>query len=40
MKGLEYLDGTVLGRLWDELNAHVRFAIAQRGTRRADERMT
>ena len=29
MKGLEYLDGAVLARLWDELEAHVRAAIAQ-----------
>ncbi len=29
MKGLEYLDGVVLSRLWDELEAHVRRAIAQ-----------
>jgi len=29
MKGLEYLDGEVLGRLWDELDAHARAAIQQ-----------
>ena len=29
MKGLEYLNGAVLARLWDELDAHVRAAIAQ-----------
>jgi non-specific serine/threonine protein kinase len=29
MKGLEYLDGAVLARLWDELEAHVRASIAQ-----------
>ena len=29
MRGLEYLNGTVLARLWDELDAHVHAAIAQ-----------
>ena len=29
MKGLEYLNGTVLARLWDELDAHVRAAMIQ-----------
>ena len=29
MKGLEYLNGAVLARLWDELDAHVHAAIAQ-----------
>ena len=29
MRGLEYLNGAVLARLWDELDAHVRAAIAQ-----------
>ena len=29
MKGLEYLNGAVLSRLWDGLDAHVRAAIAQ-----------
>jgi superfamily II DNA or RNA helicase len=29
MKGLEYLNGALLARLWDELDAHVRAAIAQ-----------
>jgi non-specific serine/threonine protein kinase len=29
MPGLEYLSGQVLGRLWGELDAHVRTAIAQ-----------
>jgi superfamily II DNA or RNA helicase len=28
MTGLEYLNGGVLGRLWDELEAHVRGAVA------------
>lgn len=28
MKGLEYLSGAVLGRLWDELDAHARARIA------------
>ncbi len=29
MKGLEYLDGRVLAGVWDELQAHVKAAIAQ-----------
>ena len=29
VKGLEYLNGAVLARLWDELEAHVRAAITQ-----------
>jgi hypothetical protein len=29
MRGLEYLNGAVLARLWDELDAHVHAAIAQ-----------
>lgn len=29
MKGLEYLNGSVLARLWDELDAHVHAAIDQ-----------
>jgi SNF2 family DNA or RNA helicase len=29
MKGLEYLTGPVLARLWDELDAHVRAAMTQ-----------
>ena len=29
MKGLEYLNGPVLARLWDELDAHVRAAMTQ-----------
>jgi non-specific serine/threonine protein kinase len=29
MKGLEYLNGAVLARLWDELEAHVRAAMTQ-----------
>ncbi len=29
MKGLEYLNGVTLARLWDELDAHVHVAIAQ-----------
>ncbi len=29
MKGLEYLNGAVLARLWDELEAHVRAAMIQ-----------
>jgi non-specific serine/threonine protein kinase len=29
MKGLEYLDGEVLGRLWDDLDGHVRAAIKE-----------
>jgi hypothetical protein len=29
MKGLEYLNGAVLARLWDELDAHVHAAIAR-----------
>jgi non-specific serine/threonine protein kinase len=29
MRGLEYLNGAVLARLWDELGAHVHAAIAQ-----------
>jgi len=29
MKGLEYLNGPVLARLWDELEAHVRAAMTQ-----------
>jgi non-specific serine/threonine protein kinase len=29
MRGLEYLNGAILARLWDELDAHVRAAIAQ-----------
>ena len=29
MKGLEYLNGAVLARLWDELEAHVRSAMTQ-----------
>ena len=29
MKGLEYLNSAVLSRLWDELDAHVHFAITQ-----------
>ncbi len=29
MKGLEYLNGAVIARLWDELDAHVRAAMMQ-----------
>ena len=29
MKGLEYLNGAVLAKLWDELDAHVRAAMTQ-----------
>ena len=29
MKGLEYLNGSMLSRLWEELDGHVRAAIAQ-----------
>jgi non-specific serine/threonine protein kinase len=29
MRGLEYLNGAILARVWDELDAHVRAAIAQ-----------